>query len=205
MNIQHTHEQNLPLANMKNAVPLPQTHTTMRYAVQTIFGAALIWALVACQSGPSAEFINKITGEFKDLSAAAEQGKTHGEKLASLKKSLDDLRTELGKNWEKVEKDKDLSAQYQALTQQLTDLEGQIGTATSEVQAAISEAQAFVDGLPQQKKKDEELDKDWGGIREKVSAASGKLSEIGSKLATLEGEVSKFVETVKGKFAQAKK
>ena len=177
----------------------------MRYALQTFVGAALIWALVACQSGPSQQFIEKVQAEFKDLEAAPNQGKAHADKLATLKKSLEDLKVELGKNWEKVEKDKDLSAQYQALTQQIADLEGQLGSASSEVQAAVSEAQAFVDGLAQQTKKDEELEKDWSAIREKVSGASGKLGEIGSKLGNLEGEVSKFAETVRGKFAQAKK
>lgn len=177
----------------------------MRYVVQTFIGAALIWALVACQSGPSQQFIQKVTAELNDLKASADQAKAAVDKAASLKKSLEDLKAELGKNWEKVEKDKDLSAQYQTLTQQITDLEGQGNTASSEVQAALSEAQAFVDGLAQQKKKDEELDKEWGAIREKVSGAAGKLSELGQKLSTLEGEVGKFAETVKGKFAQAKK
>jgi len=177
----------------------------MRYAVQTFVGIALIWALVACQSGPSQQFIQKVASELNDLKTALEQGKSHADKLATLTKSLEDLKAEVGKNWEKVEKDKDLSAQYQALTQQIADLEGQIGSASSEVQAAVSEAQAFVDGLPQQTKKDEELDKDWSAIREKVSGASSKLTEIGSKLVSLEEEVSKFAETVRGKFAQAKK
>ncbi len=177
----------------------------MRYALQTVIGAALIWALVACQRGPSQEFIQKVTGELNDLKAASDQGKAHADKLATLKKSLEDLKSELGKNWEKVEKDKALSEQYQALTQQMANLEAQIGSASSEVQASISEAQAFVDGLAQQTKKDEELAQDWSSIREKVNGAAGKLSEIGSTLSALEGEVSKFVETVKGKFAQAKK
>ncbi len=177
----------------------------MRYVVQTFIGAALIWALVACGSGPSQEFIQKVTGELNDLKASAEQAKATADKVASLKKSLEDLRGELGKNWEKVEKDKDLSAQYQTLTQQITDAEGQANTASSEVQAALSEAQSFVDGLAQQKKKDEELDKEWGTIREKVSGAAGKLGELSQKLSALEGEISKFVENTKGKFAQAKK
>jgi uncharacterized coiled-coil DUF342 family protein len=190
---------------MKNAVPLFQTHTLMRYVVQTFIGAALIWALVACQSGPSQQFIQKVTAELNDLKASADQAKAAAEKAASLKKSLEDLKAELGKNWEKVEKDKDLSAQYQTLTQQITDLEGQANTISSGVQTALSEAQAFVDGLAQQKKKDEELDKEWGAIREKVSGAAGKLSELGEKLSILEGEVGNFAQTVKGKFAQAKK
>jgi chromosome segregation ATPase len=80
-----------------------------------------------------------------------------------------------------------------------------VGTATSDLQAAVSEAQAFKDSLPQQKKKDEELDKEWSAIREKVSGASGKLGELGQNLSSLEGEVNNFVEAVKGKFAQAKK
>ncbi len=177
----------------------------MRYVVQTFIGAALIWALVACQSGPSQQFIQQVTGEFNDLKTAPDQAKAHADKLASLKQSLEGLKTELGKNWEKVEKDKDLSAQYQALSQQIADLEGALGTASSELNAAIAEAQAFVDNLAQQKKKDEELNKEWGDFREKVKNASGKLNDISSKLGGLEGEVSKFVETVKGKFAQAKK
>jgi len=194
-----------PLANVKKAVPLLQTHTTMRYVVQTFVGAALLWALVACQSGPSQQFIQKVTGELEDIQKAVDQAKGYSEKVGNLKKSLEDLKAELDKNWEKVEKDKDLSAQYQALLQEIANLEGQVGTATSELQAAVSEAQAFKDGLPQQKKKDEELDKEWSAIREKVSGASGKLGELDQKLSSLEGEVNKFVEAVKGKFAQAKK
>jgi len=177
----------------------------MRYVVQTFIGAALIWALVACQSGPSQQFIQKVTAEFNDLKASTDQAKTATEKTASLKKSLEGLKAELGKNWEKVQKDKGLSAKYQTLTQQITDLEGQANTISSEVQAVLTDAQAFVDGLAQQKKKDEELDKEWGAIREKISDAAGKLSELGQKLSTLEGEVGMFAQTVKGKFAQAKK
>lgn len=177
----------------------------MRYVVQTFVGAALMWALVACQSGPSQQFIQKVTGELEDIQKAVDQAKGYSEKVGNLKKSLEDLKAELDKNWEKVEKDKDLSAQYQALLQQIAELEGQVGTATSDLQAAVSEAQAFKDGLPQQKKKDEELDKEWSAIREKVSGASGKLGELDQKLSSLEGEVNKFVEAVKGKFAQAKK
>jgi chromosome segregation ATPase len=164
-----------------------------------------MWALVACQSGPSQQFIQKVTGELEDLQKAVDQAKGYSEKVANLKKSLEDLKAELDKNWEKVEKDKDLSAQYQALLQQIAELEGQVGTVASELQSAISGAQAFKDSLPQQKKKDEELDKEWSAIREKVSGPSGKLGELGQKLSSLEGEVNKFVEAVKGKFAQAKK
>lgn len=177
----------------------------MRYALQTVIGVALIWALVACQSGPSQQFIEKVKGEFAQLENVPEQSKQYTEKLATLKKSLEDLKAELGKNWEKVEKDKELSAQYQTLAQQIADLESQVETARSEAQSAVSEARAFVDGLPQQTKKDEELDKDWSQIREKVDGVSKKLPEVGSKISGLEGDVSKFVETVKGKFAQAKK
>ena len=177
----------------------------MRYTLQTVIGVALIWALVACQSGPSQQFIEKVKGEFAQLENVPEQAKSHIDKLATLKKSLEDLKAELGKNWEKVEKDKDLTAQYETLTQQISDLEAQVNTAASEIQAALSEAQSFADGLTQQKKKDEELDQEWGTIREKVSSAAGKLGELGQKLSALEGEVTNFVETVKGKFAQAKK
>jgi hypothetical protein len=142
-----------PLANVKKAVPLPQTHTTMRYVVQTFVGLALVWALVACQSGPSQQFIQKVTGELGDLQKAVDQAKGQGEKVASLKKSLEDLKTELGKNWEKVEKDKDLSAQYQALLQQIADLEGQVGTATSDLQSAVSERPSLQGFPPSAKEK----------------------------------------------------
>ncbi len=177
----------------------------MRYAVQTLLSATLLWVAVACQSGPSQQFIQKVSGELNDLKAASDQGKSMSEKVTAFNTTLETLKAELGKNWEKVEKDKELSAQYTALGQQIGAMESEINTAAGEIQSAVSEAQAFVDGLAQQKKGDQDLEKEWATIREKVTAASGKLTELGAKVSGMEAEVSKYVEAVKSKFAQAKK
>ncbi|RMF50372.1 MAG: hypothetical protein D6750_04910 [Bacteroidetes bacterium] len=176
----------------------------MRYA-QYIVGAALLWAVTACQSGPSKEFINQVTTELNDLKGAVDKLSALKNDISGLQDPFAALKQELGKTWtDKVEKDKELSEKIASLEKEAKGFPGEVAEVESKLNSALSEAQAFVDGLATQKKKEEDLKKEWEAIKAKVSEAVKELDEAQGGLATLKTNLQALQEAIKSKYAPKK-
>jgi len=176
----------------------------MRYAQYIVMGA-LIWAVAACSSKPSEEFIKKVNDEYQKVSAIDTRLKELEDQVAALKDPFAALKNELGNVWtDKVEKDKDLSAKISEITKKAQDLENSFNTAKNDITSALSEAKAFVDGLADQQKGDEELQKDWDSVKNKVTEKQGALDQVANSAKALQDEVNALTEEIKKKYAPKK-
>ncbi|MCX7607355.1 MAG: hypothetical protein N2170_08860 [Bacteroidia bacterium] len=176
----------------------------MRYA-QYIIGTALMWAVVACSSGPSQQFIQQVSSELNDLKGVTEKLNALKGEVANLQDPFAGLKGELGKVWtDKVEKDKELAEKVSQLTEQAKQLTEQVTSLEGQLNSALSEAQSFVDGLATQQKKEEELKTDWEAIKGKVSGVAGQVEQLSQQLAQLKQEVQAHSEAIKSKYAPKK-
>ncbi|MCS7189577.1 MAG: hypothetical protein NZ933_07225 [Bacteroidia bacterium] len=172
----------------------------MRYT-RVIIGTALLWALTACSSGPSKEFIQQVTTELNDLKTASEKLNPLKSEAANLQDPFASLKGELGKVWtDKVEKDKEIMEKVNSLTEQARKVASDIAALEGELNSALSEAQGFVDSLAMQSKKEEELKSAWEGIKAKVSGVVGKVDGISQQLSQVKSEIEAHVGAIKSKY-----
>lgn len=177
----------------------------MRYA-QYIVAGALLWAVTACSSKPSEEFIKSVQEEYQSVEKGiADRIAQVESQVSALKDPFAGLKSELGKVWtDKVEKDKEISEKLQAVAQKVQEVEAALNTAKSDLNSALSEAKAFVDGLASQQKKDEELKGEWEAQKSKLDEKQGALDQVAQSVSAVQQEVSTLSEEIKKKYAQKK-
>lgn len=172
----------------------------MRYT-HTFIGAALLWAVVACSSGPSKEFVQQVSTELTDLKGSLDKLNALKGEISGLQNPFEGLKGELGKAYdEKVLKDKDFAEKIPALEEQSRKLSESVSSVESQLNSALSELQAFVDGLATQQKKDEELKGEWEALKSKFSEAVGQLDPLSQQAGQLKSEIDALREAITAKY-----
>lgn len=177
----------------------------MRYA-QYIVTGALIWAMTACAPKPSQEFIQSVKSEYEQVSKSLNDAVAGLEgELGKLQDPFASLKAELGKVWtDKVEKDKAITERIAKIAAEVEQRSTTLNTLKGEANSLLSEAQAFVDGLASQQKKDEELKGEWEALKGKITEKQNQISALSSELEPLRTEITAITEEIKKKYAPKK-
>ncbi len=177
-----------------------QTHTRMRYT-HTFIGVALLWAMVACSSGPSKEFVQQVSTELADLKGSLDKLNALKGDVSSIQDPFQGLKAELGKAYEdKVLKDKEFAEKLPALEEQSRKLAESVNSLESQLNSTLSELQSFVDGLPTQQKKDDALKTEWESLKSKLSEAAGQLDPLGQQVAQLKADIESLRQAITAKY-----
>lgn len=167
---------------------------------------ALLWGLTACAPKPSQEFVKSVQDEYQSVESSLNQRLSEVEtQVASLQDPFGKLKSELGKVWtDKVEKDKDLASRIQAVNEKSQQLLTEFNTAKSDISTALTEAKSFVDGVPTQQKRDDDLKPEWEKYKNTLNEKRQSLEKVAESLTALNSEISTLTDEIKKKYAPKK-
>lgn len=164
----------------------------MRNILVSTFGV-LILGMTACQSGPKPETVQKISDEFASLQMPTYSGswETYEQKV---KEALGE------EGMKKLEKNSEDPQKWQALKEKYEAAKNEIEPALITAEGVKNEAKAFVDGLAQEKRTDQEVNQAWQDITEKWQSARDALQEKINAVQSIESEISAFIEEATQKY-----